>query len=150
MFSIERAVALLTPTVFAPLAALLTKLITVNLPGSHVTSGQLTALEITAFTGAVAMGAHWLQGQKQWRLVTAGVTNTMPATDRGALQAAASLLAGMTAPAGAPEDPIAQPSLSARPESAITPDPDPDPEPAAVIPAVIPPGPAVIPPGPVA
>ena len=67
MPSVEKMVALLTPTVFAPLAALLTKLITVNIPGSHVTSGQLTALEIAAFVGAVAMGAHWLQGQREWR-----------------------------------------------------------------------------------
>ena len=117
MLSIEKVVALLTPTLFAPVAALLTKIITVDVPGSHVTSGQLTALEIAAFIGAVAMGAHWLQGQKQWRklmLDTKATADTMPAADRAALDAAAETVIAQIAdeplgPTTAPVTPLVVP-----------------------------------------
>lgn len=62
-FAIERVVTVLTP-VFGALAALVTRLITTALPSAHVSSGDLTALEIAAFSWASAGALHWVHGRQ--------------------------------------------------------------------------------------
>ena len=66
MFSIERVVALLTPTVFAPGAVVIAKFATNNVAGSHLSAAQVMPLEIAAFTGAVGMALYWLKGRKEF------------------------------------------------------------------------------------
>lgn len=59
----NRVVALLTPLVFAPVAAVVTGWLGQHFPGlGHLDPTQLVALEIAGFTGAVAAAVKWLHG----------------------------------------------------------------------------------------
>lgn len=64
-FSIERVVAFLTPTVFAPLAVWISGLVATNVPFAPTPSpGVLEGIEIAAFLGACAVVIKWLHGRQ--------------------------------------------------------------------------------------
>lgn len=66
MLSLNRIVVLLTP-VFGGVAAVLLAWAARHFPGLPLPSkGELTALEVAAFTGAVGMAAHWLNGHQKY------------------------------------------------------------------------------------
>jgi hypothetical protein len=66
MFPLNRVVVLLTP-VFGGIAAIALAWAAKHAPGLPLpTQGELTALEIAGFTGAVGMAAHWLHGHQQY------------------------------------------------------------------------------------
>lgn len=60
---VNRLVAALTPVVFAPVAAAVAGWIAQHFPGlPALDPGQLVAIEVAGFTGAVGLAAHWLHG----------------------------------------------------------------------------------------
>jgi hypothetical protein len=67
LWSIERVVTLLTPTVFAPAALWISGVVARHFPGlaRYMTPAQLTAIEVTAFAGAVLIAFMWLHGRQK-------------------------------------------------------------------------------------
>lgn len=76
-FSIERVVAFLTPTVFAPLAVWISGLVATNVPFAPTPSpGVLEGIEIAAFLGACGVVIKWLHGRQIPAI--AGLTPALP------------------------------------------------------------------------
>lgn len=89
--SVERVVAILTPTIFAPVAALLTKWIAVNIPGLHVNSSDITALQVSAIAGAVVLAWKWLHG-RQIQMLVESELNKLPGPIRSVIESQGSSL----------------------------------------------------------
>lgn len=75
--SIERVVAILTP-IFGAASAWLTGLIATDFPGlPTIPAGDVTALEIAGFTGAVAAALKWLHGRQKYVTLTDDAKKTI-------------------------------------------------------------------------
>lgn len=79
----NRAVVLLTPLVFAPLAGAISVLVAKYVPGVDISSGSLEAVFIAGATIAFAKAGLWLKGWQQHELHKDGVdaAATTPADD---------------------------------------------------------------------
>jgi hypothetical protein len=69
----NRAVAVLTPLVFAPLAGAISVLVAKYAPGVDISSGSLEAVFIAGATIAFAKAGLWLKGWQQHELHQDGV-----------------------------------------------------------------------------
>ena len=92
----NRAVAVLTPAVFAPLAGAISVFAAKHVPGVDIDADQLTAVFITGATIAFGKGALWLKGWQDYEKRE----QTMPAD---ALHAADDV-AGLDSDEEGPED----------------------------------------------
>ncbi len=69
----NRAVALLTPLVFAPLAGAISVLVAQHMPGVEIDRGALEAIFIAGATIAFAKAGLWLKGWQEYEKHTEGV-----------------------------------------------------------------------------
>jgi hypothetical protein len=79
----NRAVAVLTPLVFAPLAGAVSVLVAKYAPGVDISSGSLEAVFIAGATIAFAKAGLWLKGWQQHELRQDGL-DAAAATTAGA------------------------------------------------------------------
>jgi hypothetical protein len=70
---IEHVVAVLTPTVFAPAAAFISRVVSVDVPNSHFSTANIVAVEITGFTAACVAGWGWLYAHRKDRVESGAV-----------------------------------------------------------------------------
>jgi hypothetical protein len=89
----NRVVALLTPLVFAPLAGSIAAWLATNVPGTNITSDQLTGIFITGALIAFGKSAQWMQGWQKWEARQADTTAAADQADATAAVAAAPALA---------------------------------------------------------
>jgi hypothetical protein len=86
---VNRLVAVLTPVVFAPLAAAVAGWIAQHFPGlPALDPGQLVAIEVAGFTGAVGLAAHWLHGwqKHEARAARVGSNTAQPVSQLAAAE----------------------------------------------------------------
>lgn len=62
----NRVVAVLTPTVFAPVAGLCSSWLAAHIPGVDISSDQLQAIFIAGALIALAPAVQWLHGWQKW------------------------------------------------------------------------------------
>jgi hypothetical protein len=97
----NRVVALLTPLVFAPLAGSIAAWLATNVPGTNITSDQLTGIFITGALIAFGKSAQWLHGWQKWE---EGQTNATVAADQADAAAAAAGAPALALAPAAEED----------------------------------------------
>lgn len=88
LLSIERVVAILTPTVFAPAAVIITAFVAKHFPGlPHPTPDTIVGLESAAFLGACGLGWKWLHGRQIPAIaqLQGGATDIVSALDQAGL-----------------------------------------------------------------
>ena len=99
----NRVVTILTPLVFAPLAGSIAAWLATNVPGTNITSDQLTGIFITGALIAFGKSAQWLHGWQKWEERDATTTQVADLADAAAAvapAAAALALAGDDDPFG--------------------------------------------------